>query len=88
MTEITKSNSSLKNKNASKDISREEIDATLNKIFDNVDKAIKANESRKLTLEDIDRTLYALFDTVNKVHSEGKNVKLPDFKKILESAKS
>ncbi len=73
-------------KSSAEPASRGEVDEVLKKIFDTVAQAIKANESRKLSLDDVDRTLYALFDAVNRVHSEGKNVRLPDFNKILASS--
>ena len=78
----------IKKSSSGRDVSKEEVDKTLQKIFDSVDQAIKAKKARKLTLEGVDKTLYALFDTVNRVHTEGKNVELPDFRKILESAEA
>lgn len=68
-------------------ISKDEIDDTLNKIFDSVTAAIQENEEKRLSLEVIDKTLYALFEAVNRVRAEGKNMELPDFRKILQDTK-
>ena len=86
MKEVAEKSSS--GRGASKDGKKNDVDVALDKIFTTVDKAIKESRSQKLTLEHVDKTLYALFDAVNRVHKEGKNVKVPDFKKILASAKA
>lgn len=75
------------NKVSSSSVSKDEINITLDKIFDSVAKAIKANE-RKITLDKVDQTLSALFDAINKAPKEGSKIKLPDFQKILSDGTS
>jgi hypothetical protein len=66
-------------------ISKEEIDIALNKIFDSASNAINETRQKELniTLEQVDITLKAIFDAINMAAIEGKNIKVPNFSKIL-----
>ena len=75
----------VKNSSVAKASSADEINASLTKIFDSVEKAIKETE-RKVTLDCVDKTLNALFDAINDAHIKGSKAKLPDFQKILNSS--
>ncbi len=70
------------NKNSTS-VTKEEIDAALDKIFNEVSKAISQNAKNKIQLERVDETLDALFQAVNEAQQKGKDARIPDFKRIM-----
>ena len=72
-----------KKDDALKTVSKEEVDSALNKIFAEMTKALEEKKSNKITLDKIDETLDALFEAINQSKFEGKNTKIPDFKRII-----
>lgn len=64
-------------------ISKEEVDAAINKIFDNMNEALNSERSSKVSLTKVDETLNALFEAINRAKQEGNNINIPDFRKIL-----
>ena len=75
-------NSEIDNK--AKLASKEEVDAALDKIFNSFTSVITTEKERKkISLEVVDETLAELFDAINSARVNGKQTKIPDFRRIL-----
>ncbi len=63
---------------------KDEVEATLDKIFNAARQAIKAN-ANNITLDNVDNTLGALFEAISQANKQGNKAKVPDFRKFLIS---
>lgn len=73
----------VEKKRSAKDVSRQDIDETLDRLFEAVTRAVNESTRRKVTLETVDRTLDALFDSINQAQTKGKKAKIPDFDSLI-----
>jgi nucleoid DNA-binding protein len=71
-------------KGTSNQIASEEVNETLNRVFEAIEGAIPKDDAARISLQSVDSTLNALFDAINEVTEKGSAASIPDFKKIIE----